>query len=118
MFSGKLLKMRNTEYKHRVKEILSNSIDINSSHTSNIINSSIELNKNRIYTEVKQGWKLNNQKEYKREAYLYLKAIIENNVYYIDINKNITINKTIPKGIYKNKPSEKLISRKIKENCI
>ena len=36
--------------KDRVKEILSNSIDINSSHTSNIINSSIELNKNRIYT--------------------------------------------------------------------
>lgn len=103
----------NVNNKDNIIKLLRNTLELTESHTVDILNAAIILKSNNINCSILQGWKVNIQKEYNREAYIYIELYINSKKYFLDILDDIYISKNITKGVFKKKPSEKYIASKL-----
>lgn len=103
----------NVNNKDNIIKLLRNTLELTESHTVDVLNAAIILKSNNIDCRVIQGWKVSIQKQYNREAYLYIELYINSTKYFLDILDDIYISKNITKGVFRKKPSEKYIASKL-----
>mgnify|MGYP006939714117 CR=1 FL=1 len=100
--------------KEYVEQLINNTLEITDNHTANVINAFIILQSNNIKCKIVQGWKLNTQKIYNREAYIFIELYICSKRYFLDIRDKIHISSSLNNGVFRKKPSEKYIASKVK----
>ena len=98
--------------KEYIVHLLNNTLHITDNHTANIINAFNILQSNNIKCKIMQGWKINTQKQYNREAYIYIEIYICSKRYFLDIKDKIYISGYLSKEVFRKKPSEKYIASK------
>lgn len=103
----------NVNNKGSIIKLLRDTLELTESHTVDILNAAIILKNNNINCTVLQGWKINIQKEYNREAYIYIELYINSKKYFLDILDDVYISKNLTKDVFIKKPSEKYIASKL-----
>lgn len=103
----------NVNNRDNIIKLLRNTLELTESHTVDVLNAAVILKSNNIDCRVIQGWKVNIQKEYNREAYIYIELYINSKKYFLDILDDIYITRNMTKGVFKKKPSEKYIDSKL-----
>lgn len=104
----------NVNNKGSIIKLLRDTLELTESHTVDILNAAIILKNNNINCNVLQGWKINIQKEYNREAYIYIELYINSKKYFLDILDDVYISKNLTKDVFIKKPSEKCIASKLR----
>lgn len=97
--------------KDKLIELLNNEIKISDDNTENIMTIATLLSEKHIKFKIKQGWKVNFNKEFNREAIVYIEVFIEHKKYIIEINNNISLSRKLNANILKSKPSDKYINK-------
>lgn len=103
--------------KDSITELLCNEIEVINDHTVNILNAACILNSHGIKHKVKHGWKVNSQKQYNIEAYLYIEMYLGTKHYFIDIIEDICVTRHLTKEVFRKLPSEKRINHILKTSC-
>lgn len=103
----------NSNSKDSIIKLIRSTLELTENHTVNILKSAIILRDNNIDCRVVQGWKVNIQKQYNREAYLYIELYINSKRYFLDILDDVYINRNTTRGVFRKKPSKKYIDSKL-----
>lgn len=100
--------------KEYIIQLIDSTLEITDNHTANVINAFIILQSNNIKCKIVQGWKINTQKVYNREADIFIELYICSKRYFLEIRDKVYISSSLSNGVFRKKPSEKYIASKFK----